>query len=109
MSSITVPGKVGRNTTAATSWVQNQVGPGPNSQPPASKASSDGRTRLRRRLSAIFQTDKAVSGFACRFAFDPSGPGDSFDRAGPGTCGSSQPASCQSPRIHRCRRLASMA
>ena len=28
---------------------------------------------------------------------------------GPGTCGSSQPASCQSPRIQRCRRLTSIA
>ena len=56
MSSITVHSTVGKNTTAATSRVQNHAGPGPNSQPPASKASSDGGTRLRRRLSKIFHT-----------------------------------------------------
>jgi len=56
-----------------------------------------GRTRLRRRLSKSFHCDSADSGF--------------FNRRlpGPGTRESSHPASCQSPRIQRCRRLMSAA
>src|SRR5665647_2723940 len=99
---------MGRNNTLATSRVQNHTGPGPNSQPPASRASSDGGTRLRLRLSKIFHTSKAVSWFGWRSALAPFGPFDpfnpvepfgSFNLDGAGTCGSSQPASCQSPRI----------
>ena len=46
-------------------------------------------TRLRRRLSNSFQRDSAESGL---LRVRPSGPG---------AHGSSQPASCQSPRIQR--------
>src|SRR5450830_2054457 len=73
ISSIAVPSMVGKNTTPVTTRVQNHAGPGPNSQPPTSNASSDGDTRLRRRLSKIFHTDKAESGFGSRFGFDPLG------------------------------------
>src|SRR4030066_215534 len=73
MSSITADSRVGRHTTATTSRVHTHAGP--NSHPPASKASSAGATRLRRRMSKSFHSDRAESGFACRFPFAPFGPG----------------------------------
>jgi len=99
ISSIKVDSRGGRNTTATTSRVHTHRGLEPTSHPPTSRASSAGATRLRRRLSKIFHSDSADSGFACRFDLTP------FTLGGPGTRGSSQPTSCQSPRIQRWRRL----
>ena len=61
-------------------------------QPSSNSAVSAAGTRLRRRLSKIFQRDSADSGLRSR------------RRSGPGTWRRSHPASCQSPRIQRCRR-----
>ncbi|MNO85833.1 hypothetical protein D3C76_772130 [compost metagenome] len=65
------------------------------SQPHSSSASSAAGSRLRRRLSKIFQRDKALSGL-CTWPWVP-------------VCsqGTSHGSSCQSPRIQRCRRLLS--
>ena len=52
-------------------------------------------TMLRRRLSAIFQTDKMLSGFLCSLLSAPS------------TMGKTQAPICQSPRIQRWRRCIS--
>ena len=72
MNSIKVDSKGEMNTIITTSRLQNHAGPGPNSQPPISRANSAGDTRLRRRLSKSFHLDKAESGFGWRLAFDPS-------------------------------------
>ena len=64
-------------------------------QPSSSSAVSATGTRLRRRLSNSFHCDSTDSGFRNRRL------------PGPGTRDSSHPASCQSPRIHRCLRLMS--
>ena len=68
--------------------------PGRSSQPPRSSATSAGGTRLRRRLSAIFQRSSAPSRFGRRLP------------PGPGTRRPSQRTSCQSPRTQRCQRRA---
>ncbi|MNO76372.1 hypothetical protein D3C76_674440 [compost metagenome] len=65
------------------------------SQPHSSRVSSAAGSRLRRRLSKIFQRDKALSGLSAR----PWVPVCSQ--------GTSHGSSCQSPRIQRCRRLLS--
>ena len=54
-----------RDAPPAPSIVQNQRGPGSTVQPATSSASSVGATRLRRRLSRIFQ--RPISGSVLRF------------------------------------------
>ena len=74
--------------------VQNQAAPGSISHPVTAKRSVVGETRLRRKLSMIFQRSIAVSGFV------PLLPSNF------GTICASHGKSCQSPRIQRCSRLA---
>ncbi len=86
----------GSATTASTNIVAVALTRGPAKSHAPSKSSSIATgTRLRRRLSKIFHHDKAEIGF---FTLLPSAPG---------TLGNSHRAICQSPRIHRCRRLTS--
>ena len=66
-----------------------------SSQPVTSSASTATGTRLRRRLSRIFQRDNAVSALRRQPA------------CAVGAHGSSHGSSCQSPRIQRCRRFTS--
>ena len=73
----------------------HQRGSGSTVQPSTNNANSAGATRLRRRLSKIFQRDSGVIGFA-----SPPPPGR-------GTRNQSQRAICQSPRIQRWRRFMS--
>ena len=79
---------------AITANVQSH-GCGSTVHPNSSTSVNAAGTRLRRRLSNSFHHDNADSGLRTR------GP------SGPGTSGSSQPASCQSPRIQRWRRAMS--
>ena len=79
--------------TPTTIAVQTQRRPGSTIHPAMSSASSAGATRLRRRLSRIFQRPIAVSGLRLRPRRD-------------GTNGNSQNRICQSPRTHRCWRRA---
>ena len=66
-------------------------------QPNINNSKRHNGTRLRRRLSNIFHFDRAERGFLRNF---PSGPL---------TKGNTQPAICQSPLIHRCRRCISVS
>ena len=84
--------RVGRNTTPARNASMIAAAPVDRAHEPSTTASIAGGTRLRRRLSKIFQRDKADIGLG------PTCP----ER--PLTDGSSQRAICQSPRIHRCLR-----
>ena len=61
------------------------------------RASIDGGTRLRRRLSKIFHQERADIGFAM------------YEVLLHRTLGNNQPAICQSPRIHLWRLLTSTA
>ncbi len=79
-------------TTSAIA-IQNQCGPGSTVQPATSIARSRGVTRLRRRLSRIFQRPMSGSEFRLMPWRD-------------GTNGNSQKRICQSPRIQRCCRRA---
>ena len=72
-------------------FTSNQRGWGNTVQPPTASAKSDGATRLRRRLSRIFQ--RLMSGRRLRATPRRDG-----------TTGSSQNRICQSPRTHRCWR-----
>ena len=86
----------GRSCDAATPMtvsVQNQRGPGSTVHPAISSASSVGATRLRRRLSRIFQRPMTGRVFRCSPWRD-------------GTNGNSHRRICQSPRIQRCCRRA---
>ena len=85
---------VGTKITDSTAALQNH-GDGSRAQHSSSSAVSTGATTLRRRLSNSFQRDSADSGFASRLPAEA------------GTRVRSQPASCQSPRIQRWRRLTS--
>ena len=83
-----IPRNAGETRTPTTTRVQSR-GEGRVSHPASNSSSSATGTRLRRRLSAIFHSDSAESGFRCR-------------RPSPtGTQGNSQLAICQSPRIQR--------
>ena len=86
--------KEGISTMPKSDAVQNQ-GDGSAVQPSSASSVNAGDTRLRRRLSRIFQRDSGLSGFFRERAL------------GPGTPGSSHRRSCQSPRIQRRRRLTS--
>ena len=81
----------GSSRTASTASVHNQ-GCGSTVHPSRRRSVSAAGTRLRRRLSKSFHRESTDSGFLTR------------RWPGPGTSGRSQPASCQSPRIHRWRR-----
>src|SRR6266436_2061553 len=72
-----------------TAVVQNE-GEGDIAQPNNKINKSEIGTRLRRRLSNIFQRDKADIGFFTNFF------------CGPGANGKNQLAICQSPLIQRC-------
>ena len=88
--------RTGRSCDAATpiaAIVQNQRAPGSTVHPATSKSSSVGDTRLRRRLSKIFQRPMSGTGFRLRPRCD-------------GTNGNSQKRICQSPRTQRCCRRA---
>ncbi|MEA3220197.1 MAG: hypothetical protein OZX49_01298 [Immundisolibacter sp.] len=92
--SSSVAHSVGSARMAITARLQK---PGdPSAQPGNSSSVRAAGTRLRRRLSSSFHCDSADSGLRSRGA-----PG------GPGTRRRNQPASCQSPRIQRRRRLTS--
>src|SRR5580765_7968334 len=71
----------------------HRIGASEMAQPKISSKSMERDTRLRRRLSNIFQRDNAEIGFLINFF------------SGPGTYGSNQLAICQSPLIHRRRLL----
>ena len=87
------PAAAATRATPITAIVQNQREPGSTVQPATSSASSVGATRLRRRLSRIFQRPMSGSGLRLRPRRD-------------GTNGNSQNRICQSPRIQRCCRRA---
>ena len=84
----------GPNVMVAARRLQKPAADGVNVQPSSSIAKSKTGVRLRRRLSAIFHRESHDSTFVVR----PSAPGTSWN---------SHEAICQSPRIQRCRRLAS--
>ena len=88
--------KVGSSNTMATLTVQ-PTGVRSKAQPATNRSTSAAATKLRRRLSNIFQRDKADKGLRSRRS--PCR----------GTQGISQGNSCQSPRIQRWRRLTSAA
>src|SRR5882724_4966162 len=72
-----------------TAVIQND-GDGDSAHPNNNINKSEIGTRLRRRLSNIFQRDKADMGFFTSFF------------CAPGANGKNQLAICQSPLIHRC-------
>ena len=86
--------KGGTSTMASTAMVHDSAGV-IHSQPTSNSTSKDAGTRLRRRLSRIFQRDSAVSALRRQ----PS--------CAVGAHGSSHGSSCQSPRIQRWRRRTS--
>ena len=79
---------------AITDKVQNQAGD-KAVQPSSNSSIIAAGTRLRRRLSKIFQRERPESGLFWRRPLRP------------GTRGSNHLAICQSPRIQRRRRLTS--
>ena len=82
--------------TKSASAVQSAGDPGMNVQAPASSRTSAGGTRLRRRLSRIFQ--RAIAGRVL-----------GIDRPLPSaTSGQIHRAICQSPRTQRCWRAAKL-
>ena len=93
------PTPAGTNSTASPVKVHS-AGDSSSAQPSTNSRVSAAGTRLRRRLSAIFQRASADSGL-----------GTTMLRSLPGrrsrSRGSNQPSNCQSPRIQRCRRCTS--
>ena len=85
-----------------TAKVQNQ-GVANTVQPSTNSSVSAAGTRLRRKLSKIFQRDSAESGFCWRRAPPPALGSAQLTS----TRGSNHWAICQSPRIHLWRRLTS--
>src|ERR1700754_2868642 len=73
---------------------QSIAGPGKIVHASTNQINSPGATRLRRRLSEIFQ--RAISGSGLRLVWPLA-----F-----GVRGNNQRMICQSPRVQRCRRLA---
>ena len=96
-SSTTSESKPGSAMMARSMHVANKPSRGTSSQLAKKKAMSAIGTRLRRRLSKIFHHDNAEIGLRIP---RPSASG---------TRGSSHGKICQSPRIQRCRRTASIS
>src|ERR1700722_9989697 len=84
--------QAGVNTMQIVARVHCHAGlPGMN-HPTTSNSNTAGSTRLRRKLSKIFHHEISEIGLETRSTDSP------------GTCESSQPAICQSPRSQRCLR-----
>ena len=90
----TPPSTIGSSATKTKNNDERAARPGDRNQDTSSTTNIAIGTRLRRKLSKIFQRDKLEIGLRRVFSR-------------PRTHGSTHPAICQSPRIQRCRRAIS--